>query len=66
MATVEKMPMLAEGYQKLSEDLKRLKAERPLVVDAIGVRARAVHDRTATIPALQFLFHVLCMIFSPF
>ena len=27
MATVEKMPMLAEGYQKLSEELKRLKAE---------------------------------------
>ncbi|WP_294250663.1 transcription elongation factor GreA [uncultured Sphingomonas sp.] len=43
MATVEKMPMLAEGYQKLSEELKRLKAERPLIVDAIE-EARAHGD----------------------
>ncbi len=35
MATVEKMPMLAEGYEKLNEQLKVLKAERPLIVDAI-------------------------------
>ncbi|MET3710064.1 MULTISPECIES: transcription elongation factor GreA [Sphingomonas] len=43
MATVEKMPMLAEGYQKLNEELKRLKAERPLIVDAIE-EARAHGD----------------------
>ena len=43
MATVEKTPMLAEGYQKLSEELKRLKAERPLIVDAIE-EARAHGD----------------------
>ncbi|MHA6719410.1 transcription elongation factor GreA [Sphingomonas sp. RS6] len=43
MATVEKMPMLAEGYQKLTDELKRLKAERPLVVDAIE-EARAHGD----------------------
>jgi transcription elongation factor GreA len=43
MATVEKMPMLAEGYEKLNEELKRLKAERPLVVDAIE-EARAHGD----------------------
>lgn len=43
MATVEKMPMLAEGYQKLTEELKRLKAERPLIVDAIE-EARAHGD----------------------
>ena len=35
MATVEKMPMLQEGYDTLTTDLKRLKAERPEVVDAI-------------------------------
>ncbi len=43
MATVEKMPMLAEGYEKLNADLKRLKEERPLVVDAIE-EARAHGD----------------------
>src|SRR5579875_431524 len=43
MATVEKMPMLQEGYQKLSADLKRLKEERPLIVDAIE-EARAHGD----------------------
>src|SRR3546814_18413192 len=35
MATVEKMPMLAEGHAKLTADLKRLKEERPQIVDAI-------------------------------
>ncbi len=43
MATVEKMPMLAEGYEKLNEQLKVLKAERPLIVDAIE-EARAHGD----------------------
>jgi transcription elongation factor GreA len=43
MATVEKMPMLAEGYQKLTADLKRLKEERPQIVDAIE-EARAHGD----------------------
>lgn len=43
MATVEKMPMLAEGYEKLTADLKRLKEERPLIVDAIE-EARAHGD----------------------
>lgn len=43
MATVEKMPMLAEGYATLSTELKRLKAERPLIVDAIE-EARAHGD----------------------
>ncbi|MBX3594092.1 transcription elongation factor GreA [Sphingomonas sp.] len=43
MATVEKMPMLAEGYNKLNEQLKVLKAERPLIVDAIE-EARAHGD----------------------
>lgn len=43
MATVEKMPMLQEGHDKLSADLKRLKVERPLVVDAIE-EARAHGD----------------------
>jgi transcription elongation factor GreA len=43
MATVDKMPMLAEGYDKLTSELKRLKAERPLIVDAIE-EARAHGD----------------------
>ena len=43
MATVEKMPMLQEGYDTLVADLKRLKAERPLIVDAIE-EARAHGD----------------------
>ncbi|MBV9750867.1 MAG: transcription elongation factor GreA [Acetobacteraceae bacterium] len=43
MATVEKMPMLQEGYHKLSQDLKRLKEERPQIVDAIE-EARAHGD----------------------
>ena len=43
MATVEKMPMLQEGYEKLTEQLKALKAERPEIVDAIE-EARAHGD----------------------
>ena len=43
MATVEKMPMLQEGYDTLSRDLKRLKVERPQIVDAIE-EARAHGD----------------------
>ncbi|MCM8729999.1 transcription elongation factor GreA [Hephaestia sp. GCM10023244] len=43
MATVEKMPMLAEGHAKLVADLRRLKDERPQIVDAIE-EARAHGD----------------------
>ena len=43
MATVDKMPMLQEGYEKLTADLKRLKAERPHIVDSIE-EARAHGD----------------------
>ena len=43
MATVDKMPMLQEGYEKLTTELKRLKIERPLIVDAIE-EARAHGD----------------------
>ena len=32
---MEKVPMLAEGYEKLTADLKVLRAERPKIVDAI-------------------------------
>ena len=35
MATAEKVPMLAEGYRKLTDELKRLKNERPEIVEAI-------------------------------
>ena len=43
MASVEKVPMLQEGYEKLSAQLQALKAERPLIVDAIE-EARAHGD----------------------
>ncbi len=43
MASTEKVPMLAEGQAQLNADLKRLKAERPEVVEAIEV-ARAHGD----------------------
>ena len=43
MASVEKMPMLAEGYKYLTEELARLKIERPLIIDAIE-EARAHGD----------------------
>jgi transcription elongation factor GreA len=44
MATVEKMPMLAEGHRMLTEELSRLKTiERPEVIAAIE-EARAHGD----------------------
>jgi len=43
MASIEKVPMLAEGYEKLTADLKALREERPRVVDAIE-EARAHGD----------------------
>ncbi len=39
----DKVPMLAEGYRLLEDELKRLKAERPEIVDAIE-EARAHGD----------------------
>jgi transcription elongation factor GreA len=43
MATVDKMPMLAVGHRMLNDELARLKAERPEVIDAIE-EARAHGD----------------------
>lgn len=43
MATVDKLPMLAEGQKMLLDEATRLKAERPLVIDAIE-EARAHGD----------------------
>lgn len=44
MATIDKMPMLAEGHRMISEELHRLKTiERPEVIDAIE-EARAHGD----------------------
>ena len=43
MASVEKLPMLAEGYERLITELKALRVERPLIVDAIE-EARAHGD----------------------
>jgi transcription elongation factor GreA len=43
MATAEKVPMLEEGHRKLNDDLKRLKSERPSIVEAIE-EARAHGD----------------------
>ncbi len=43
MASVEKLPMLAEGYEKLIAELKALRVERPQIVEAIE-EARAHGD----------------------
>ena len=43
MASVEKLPMLADGYERLVAELKALRQERPLIVDAIE-EARAHGD----------------------
>jgi transcription elongation factor GreA len=44
MATAEKVPMLAEGHRKLSDELRRLRIEeRPAIVEAIE-EARAHGD----------------------
>jgi len=43
MATMEKVPMLAEGYERLTADLKALREERPKIVEAIE-EARAHGD----------------------
>lgn len=43
MATVDKVPMLAEGYEKLQHDVRQLKLERPSIIDAIE-EARAHGD----------------------
>ena len=43
MASVEKLPMLAEGYEKLIAELKVLREERPKIVEAIE-EARAHGD----------------------
>src|SRR4029079_7561819 len=43
MASADKVPMLEEGHRKLTDELKRLKAERPEIVEAIEA-ARAHGD----------------------
>ena len=43
MASDDKLPMLAEGYEMLTADLARFKAERPQIIDAIE-EARAHGD----------------------
>lgn len=43
MATADKVPMLAEGHAKLDRELKRLRLERPGIVEAIE-EARAHGD----------------------
>ena len=43
MASADKVPMLEEGYRKMSDELRRLKLERPEIVEAIEV-ARAHGD----------------------
>jgi transcription elongation factor GreA len=43
MASADKVPMLAEGHAHLTEELKRLRSERPSIVDAIE-EARAHGD----------------------
>src|SRR3954469_24652459 len=43
MASADKVPMLAEGHRKLSDELKRLKGERREIVESIEA-ARAHGD----------------------
>src|SRR3954451_21015175 len=43
MASADKVPMLAEGHRKLKDELKRLKSERPEIVESIEA-ARAHGD----------------------
>jgi len=43
MATTDRLPMLAEGYEKLISELKTLREERPKIVEAIE-EARAHGD----------------------
>ena len=43
MATAEKLPMLVEGYEKLTGELKALREERPRIVESIE-EARAHGD----------------------
>ncbi|MES2121000.1 MAG: transcription elongation factor GreA [Pseudomonadota bacterium] len=43
MASAEKVPMLEEGHRMLNDELKRLKSERPEIVEAIET-ARAHGD----------------------
>jgi transcription elongation factor GreA len=43
MASADKVPMLEEGHRKLTDELKRLRSERPEIVEAIEA-ARAHGD----------------------
>jgi transcription elongation factor GreA len=43
MATTDRVPMLAEGYERLTAELKALREERPKIVEAIE-EARAHGD----------------------
>ncbi|MCY7271521.1 MAG: transcription elongation factor GreA [Sphingomonas bacterium] len=43
MMSSEKVPMLAEGHRQMTEDVKRLKLERPEIIESIEV-ARAHGD----------------------
>ena len=43
MATVDKMPMLAEGYERLQFEVRQLKMERTCIIDSIE-EARAHGD----------------------
>ena len=49
---MDKVPMLAEGYEKLTADLKALRQERPRIVDAIEeARAHAAKERQGQVEA---------------
>ena len=37
MATTDRLPMLAEGYEKLTAELKLLREERPKIVEAVYI-----------------------------
>ena len=53
MASVEKLPMLAAGYERLTAELKALREERPLIVDAIEGNDRFFIESTSEDVAIE-------------
>ena len=51
---MERVPMLAEGYEKLTADLQVLRQERPRIVDAVE-EARAHGDLSENADTSSFL-----------
>src|SRR3546814_10209971 len=64
MATVEMVPMLAEGHARLTEELHRLRTvERPSIVEAIEeARAHRSEEHTSELQSLMRIsYAVFCL-----